>query len=116
MDVEPLVYSLDVLSGDLKEPTHFSVDKSRLMGCRCCGLLTEGTTEPLIAARPRPSTTEACICCKQVAEEPHGEHLKMYVGMYECMYVGRFQIGFYNLLLKVSETGVNSSFIRKIVF
>ena len=30
--------------------------------------------------------------------------------------LGRFKIGFYNLLLKVSETGVNSSFIRKIVF
>ena len=32
------------------------------------------------------------------------------------IYIGRFKIGFYNLLLKVSETGVNSSFIRKIVF
>ena len=32
--------------------------------------------------------------------------------IYVCMYVGRFKIGFYNLLLKVSETGVNSSFIR----
>ena len=30
--------------------------------------------------------------------------------------LGRFKIGSYNLLLKVSETGVNSSFIRKIVF
>ena len=29
-DVKPLVESLNVLSGDLKEPTHF-VDKSRLM-------------------------------------------------------------------------------------
>ena len=26
--------------------------------------------------------------------------------------LGRFKIGSYNLLLKVSETGVNSSFIR----
>ena len=31
----------------------------------------------------RPSATEPCICCKQVAENPRGEHLKM---MYECMY------------------------------
>ena len=31
----------------------------------------------------RPSTTEPCICCKQVAEKPRGEHLKNDV----CMYV-----------------------------
>ena len=30
-DVKPLVYSLDVLSGDLKEPAHLSGDKRRLM-------------------------------------------------------------------------------------
>ena len=32
----------------------------------------------------------------------------------DTVYVGGFKIGSYNLLLKVSETGVNSSFIRKI--
>ena len=30
----------------------------------------------------RPSTTEPCICCKQVAEKPRGEHLKNDVCMY----------------------------------
>ena len=35
--------------------------------------------EPLVAVWLRPSTTEPCICCKQVAEKPRGEHLKMYV-------------------------------------
>ena len=40
--------------------------------------------EPLVAVWLRPSTTEPCICCKQVAEKPRGEHLKM---MYVCMYV-----------------------------
>ena len=32
--------------------------------------------EPLVAVWLRPSTTEPCICCKQVAEKPRGEHLK----------------------------------------
>ena len=40
--------------------------------------------EPLVAVWLRPSTTGPCICCKQVAEKPRGEHLKM---MYVCMYV-----------------------------
>ena len=39
--------------------------------------------EPLVAVWLRPSTTEPCICCKQVAEKPRGEHLKNDV----CMYV-----------------------------
>ena len=30
----------------------------------------------LVAVWLRPSTTEPCICCKQVAEKPRGEHLK----------------------------------------
>ena len=39
--------------------------------------------EPLVAVWLRPSTTEPCISCKQVAEKPRGEHLKM---MYDvCM-------------------------------
>ena len=29
--------------------------------------------------RDRPSTTEPCICCRQVAENPREEHLKIYV-------------------------------------
>ena len=33
--------------------------------------------EPLVAVWLRPSTTGPCICCKQVAEKPRGEHLKM---------------------------------------
>ena len=44
--------------------------------------------EPLIAVWPRSLTNEPCICCKQVAEKPCGEHLKMkYVCVYVCMYV-----------------------------
>ena len=39
--------------------------------------------EPFVAVWLRPSTTEPCICCKQVAEKPRGEHLKNDV----CMYV-----------------------------
>ena len=38
---------------------------------------TKKHCEPLIAVWLRPSTTEPCICCKQVAEKPRGEHLKM---------------------------------------
>ena len=44
---------------------------------------TKNHCEPLVAVLLRPSTTEPCICCKQVAEKPRGEHLKM---MYVCMY------------------------------
>ena len=33
--------------------------------------------EPLVAVWLRPSTTGPCICCKQVAEKPRGERLKM---------------------------------------
>ena len=45
---------------------------------------TKKHCEPLVAVWLRPSTTEPCICCKQVAEKPRGEHLKI---MYICMYV-----------------------------
>ena len=38
---------------------------------------TKKHCEPLVAVWLRPSTTEPCICCKQVAEKPRGEHLKM---------------------------------------
>ena len=37
---------------------------------------TKNHCEPLVAVWLRPSTTEPCICCKQVAEKPRGEHLK----------------------------------------
>ena len=37
---------------------------------------TKKHCEPLVAVWLRPSTTESCICCKQVAEKPRGEHLK----------------------------------------
>ena len=39
--------------------------------------------EPLVAVWLRPSTTEPCICCKQVAEKPRGEHLKNVVVVVE---------------------------------
>ena len=45
---------------------------------------TKKHCEPLVAVWLRPSTTEPCICCKQVAEEPRGEHLKNDVCMYVC--------------------------------
>ena len=45
---------------------------------------TKKHCEPLVAVWLRPSTTEPCICCKQVAEKPRGEHLKKDV--YVCMY------------------------------
>ena len=38
---------------------------------------TKKHCEPLVAVWLRPSTTGHCICCKQVAEKPRGEHLKM---------------------------------------
>ena len=44
---------------------------------------TKKHCELLVAVWLRPSTTEPCICCKQVAEKPRGEHLKNDV----CMYV-----------------------------
>ena len=39
---------------------------------------TKNHCEPLVAVWLRPSTTEPCICCKQVAEKPRGagEHRK----------------------------------------
>ena len=37
---------------------------------------TKKHCEPLVAVWLSPSTTEPCICCKQVAEKPRGEHLK----------------------------------------
>ena len=40
---------------------------------------TKKHCEPLVAVWLRPSTTEPCICCKQVAEKPRGEHLKMMI-------------------------------------
>ena len=45
---------------------------------------TKKHCEPLVAVWLRPSTTEPCICCKQVAEKPRGEHLKHDVW---CMYI-----------------------------
>ena len=47
---------------------------------------TKKHCEPLVAVWLRPSTTEPCICCNQVAEKPRGEHLKNDVCMYVCMY------------------------------
>ena len=44
---------------------------------------TKKHCEPLVAVWLRPSTTEPCICCKQVAEKPRGEHLKNDVCMYD---------------------------------
>ena len=37
---------------------------------------TKNHCEPPVAVWLRPSTTEPCICCKQVAEKPRWEHLK----------------------------------------
>ena len=50
---------------------------------------TKKYCEPLVAVWLRPSTTEPCICCKQVAEKPRGEHLKndVWCMMYVCMYI-----------------------------
>ena len=39
--------------------------------------LIKNHCEPLVAVWLRPSTTEPCICYKQVAEKPRWEHLKM---------------------------------------
>ena len=49
---------------------------------------TKKHCEPLVAVWLRPSTTEPCICCKQVAEKPRGEHLKNDV----CMYIMTLQL------------------------
>ena len=38
---------------------------------------TKNHCELLVAVWLRPSTTELCICCKQVAKKPCGDHLKM---------------------------------------
>ena len=42
---------------------------------------TKNHCKPLVEVLLRPSTTEPCICCKQAAEKPLGEHLKI---MYVC--------------------------------
>ena len=44
---------------------------------------TKNHCEPLIGVWLRSSTTEPCICCKEVAEKVRGEHLKMYVFMHQ---------------------------------
>ena len=49
---------------------------------------TKKHCEPLVAVWLRPSTTEPCICCKQVAEKPRGEHLKNDVCMYSLLLAG----------------------------
>ena len=72
-----LEYSVSRRSiGGLKR-THTLVDKSRLMPVCNLTSQTKNPCEPLVAVWLRPSTTKPCICCKQVAEKPHGEHLKM---------------------------------------
>ena len=74
---------------DLKEPTYLL---TRVGQCRFRGLLTESATlclrhcEPLKAVWLRSPITEPCICCKQVAEKPSGEHPKMYIYMYQYGY------------------------------
>ena len=69
--------------GGLKR-MHTLVDKSRLMPVlwsvnwgRNLMSQTKNPCELLVAVWLRPSTTKPCICCKQVAEKPRGEHLKM---------------------------------------
>ena len=53
---------------------------------------TKKHCEPLVAVWLRPSTTEPCICCKQVAEKPRGEHLKNDVCMmYVCKWSRKTQ-------------------------
>ena len=42
--------------------------------------------EPLVAVWLRPSTTGPCICCKQAAEKPRGEHLKMMYVSFFCKF------------------------------
>ena len=52
---------------------------------------TKKHCEPLVAVWLRPSTTKPCICCKQVAEKPRGEHLKM---MYDVCFQNMFSTMF----------------------
>ena len=51
---------------------------------------TKKHCEPLVAVWLRPSTTEPCICCKQVAEKPPRGAPENDVCMYVCMYVRYF--------------------------
>ena len=62
---------------------------------------TKNPCEPLVAVWLRPSTTEPCIYCKQVAEKPHGEHLKMYVCMYLSLSTSLIKIK--NVLILYAE-------------
>ena len=55
--------------------------------------MTKKHCEPLVAVWLRPSTTEPCICCKQVAEKPRGEHLKNDVCMYRYLLIKQWHIG-----------------------
>ena len=48
---------------------------------------TKKYCELLVVVWLRPSTTEPCICCKQVPEKPRGEHLKNDVCMYDVTLV-----------------------------
>ena len=57
---------------------------------------TKKHCEPLVAVWLRPSTTEPCICCKQVAEKPRGEHLKNDV----CMYVYVYNLNLQTVLFR----------------
>ena len=51
---------------------------------------TKNHCEPLVAVWLRPSITEPGICCKQVAEKPHGEHLKMLYVWFLFMFIGAY--------------------------
>ena len=62
---------------------------------------TKKHCEPLVAVWLRPSTTEPCICCKQVAEKPRGEHLKNDDVYLPCKQVGRILLFIFDSLLCV---------------
>ena len=95
-DVKPLVQSISqrsIAGLFKKEPhelTYLSIRASRLMlvlwivnGELNLMSQTKKHCKPLIAVWLRPSTTEPCICNKQVAEKHRaGEHLEMNVWMY----------------------------------
>ena len=73
---------------------------------------TKKHCEPLVAVWLRPSTTEPCICCKQVAEKPRREHLKNDVCMYVLSICIRTVIKFMHRLVAMSRQAVvHSKFV-----
>ena len=86
-DIKPLHGLVSRCSIGRFKRTHTFLDKSRLIpvlwtvnwGHKLISQKKKTHCDPLTAVWLRSSTTEPCICCKQVAEKPGEKQVKIYV-------------------------------------